>query len=442
MIYLIDYENVHNSGLKGIDKLTKKDKVIVFFDVLSKIDFQNIIMNIEFSNARAKWIKVDHTGYKNVLDFQLSTYIGYLIGKEKSKEFVIVSKDCGYQAIINFWKQKKKKVRIVQRPQIANIIQIASAVPTVEVVQKPVKKTKSQIQLENIKAEIEKSTADLAFTEVEITDIYNRFLSNNKIEIFKSGLITKYKDHGSSVYERLEKFFCIQKGINFIQIKIEEMVADLGLSVNEIRDIYNRFFPSKTAEIFKNSLKNKFKERGDAIYERVEKLFCEHKNVEPLGQVIQLTGQLAIQSNAQLNAQSTAKPIIQSATKLETQKSKQLPQKTLQPQKAIQAVNIKAEIEKLVADLGLSSDEIRDIYNRFLPCKKLETFKNSLHNKFKDNGDAIYERLEKFFCAQKGIKYIEITANEKAEILTENEKPEIEHIENENVENEEVAAIS
>ena len=31
MIYLIDFENVHSDGLKGIEQLSKKDKCYIFY---------------------------------------------------------------------------------------------------------------------------------------------------------------------------------------------------------------------------------------------------------------------------------------------------------------------------------------------------------------------------------------------------------------------------
>ena len=34
MIYLIDFENVHSDGLKGIEQLGKKDKCYIFYSCL------------------------------------------------------------------------------------------------------------------------------------------------------------------------------------------------------------------------------------------------------------------------------------------------------------------------------------------------------------------------------------------------------------------------
>ncbi|MDR0918377.1 MAG: hypothetical protein LBM93_03905 [Oscillospiraceae bacterium] len=198
MVYLIDYENVHNNGLKGVNKLTKKDLVIVFFNVLSKKDFEEINMNVTLSEAKVKWIKVEHTGYKNVLDFQLSTYIGYLIGKKKEKKFVIVSKDCGYQSILNFWKNEKKKIKITLREQI---------IPTqISMTSRP------------LETEIRSLLADLNFNDTQISDICNRFISNNKPEQFKNVLDKKFKSRSDQIYERLENLFLQHKKIKVVEL--------------------------------------------------------------------------------------------------------------------------------------------------------------------------------------------------------------------------------
>ena len=53
-------------------------------------------------------------GTKNALDFQLSSYLGYIIRENEDKpyNYYIVSKDKGFECIINFWK-KKASVRLV-----------------------------------------------------------------------------------------------------------------------------------------------------------------------------------------------------------------------------------------------------------------------------------------------------------------------------------------
>lgn len=104
MLYLIDHENTGDAGLNGIKMLTKEDRVVIFYGATeSKI---NIEIFAQISNSKAK-VKVYRSEKisKNYLDFWLSTYVGYAIGKKKVENITIISKDHGYDAVIDFWGQ-------------------------------------------------------------------------------------------------------------------------------------------------------------------------------------------------------------------------------------------------------------------------------------------------------------------------------------------------
>lgn len=47
---------------------------------------------------------------KNSLDFQLPTYLGYIIAKESNKEFTVISNDEGFNSIIKFWKSRNIRI--------------------------------------------------------------------------------------------------------------------------------------------------------------------------------------------------------------------------------------------------------------------------------------------------------------------------------------------
>lgn len=100
--YLIDFENVHNEGLKNIDSLTKNEHVHIF----STENALNIRMDFVFSRG------IDIKGHivpvrKQSLDMHLVSYLGYLLGIHgKQCTYVIVSKDTDYDNIIKFWKRQ------------------------------------------------------------------------------------------------------------------------------------------------------------------------------------------------------------------------------------------------------------------------------------------------------------------------------------------------
>lgn len=109
--YLIDYENVHKTGLYGIDKLEKNDNVIIFYSPnADKIPFSLHNQIIE-TKAEITYFEVDTVG-KNALDFQLSSYIGYIVGKHPKCMCYIISKDNGYQNVCNFWRKHGMKISL------------------------------------------------------------------------------------------------------------------------------------------------------------------------------------------------------------------------------------------------------------------------------------------------------------------------------------------
>lgn len=127
--YLIDYENTTTSGLKGIDKLSSNDKVVIFYGKNpSAISFQ-LHIQIAQSKASIEYIQLDKVG-KNYLDFQLATYMGYLIATTKEQHYHIVSKDGGYESVIAFWKKKKSHLQI-KRQQAIDETQLKSPVSSI-----------------------------------------------------------------------------------------------------------------------------------------------------------------------------------------------------------------------------------------------------------------------------------------------------------------------
>ncbi len=116
-IYLIDYENVNESGLEGVKSLKSDDQVHIFFsDQIKNIPFDR---SIELTQSRAKieFIRTHKTA-KNYLDFQLSTYLGYLIGRGEKGEVIVVSNDKGFDSVVDFW--KGRNITISRYENIAN----------------------------------------------------------------------------------------------------------------------------------------------------------------------------------------------------------------------------------------------------------------------------------------------------------------------------------
>ncbi len=103
-VYLVDFENVSSAGLSGIQKLTKEDKVYIFYTVnASNMSFA-AHMNLLSSPAEVTYYNVA-SGGKNALDFQLASFLGYLICQGKEKKFCIISNDRGFEYVKTFWER-------------------------------------------------------------------------------------------------------------------------------------------------------------------------------------------------------------------------------------------------------------------------------------------------------------------------------------------------
>ncbi len=105
-MYFVDYENVHVDGLKSVSKLTEEDSVCIFYSERANTLTFGLHKRLIESKAKIDYIKVT-IGVPNSLDFQLTSILGYKIAKEEADEYIIVSKDKGFDSTVEFWSKKK-----------------------------------------------------------------------------------------------------------------------------------------------------------------------------------------------------------------------------------------------------------------------------------------------------------------------------------------------
>ncbi len=104
-VFLIDYENLHTSAFSGLEDLTEEDRVFIFYTNNSDNLTFSLMQRLNNARAKIEYLKVN-CGGKNSLDFQLCTYLGYLIGVCRDTRFAIVSRDKGYNTMLSFWGDK------------------------------------------------------------------------------------------------------------------------------------------------------------------------------------------------------------------------------------------------------------------------------------------------------------------------------------------------
>lgn len=141
-LYLIDYENVNSAGLHGIGQASAEDRIILFYSHAANTLSFEIMDEMMEAGILPERVCLEKTG-KNALDFQLVTFLGYLIAKEKADEYYIISRDSGYQSAIIFC-QAYLGVRVHLKPSMKAALgsfKQPAKKSEAQNVQKPVKKT-------------------------------------------------------------------------------------------------------------------------------------------------------------------------------------------------------------------------------------------------------------------------------------------------------------
>ncbi len=116
-IYLIDTENVRTVWTLLLDRMTENDKIFVFYTMNSgNVSYEDL--NGVISSGKNVQLIQCHTG-KNGLDFQLVTYLGYLIKGNENADYCIISDDSGYDAVLKFWEERKVNVTRKTAAQIS-----------------------------------------------------------------------------------------------------------------------------------------------------------------------------------------------------------------------------------------------------------------------------------------------------------------------------------
>lgn len=110
MLILLDQENVSHHGLTGINSLQKSDKIITFLG--KDLRLSNKIKNIlETSNINYE-IHQGLVGTKNAADYQLISYLTYSIVNNNYDEFLVLSRDTGFDISLKYLREKYPNKRI------------------------------------------------------------------------------------------------------------------------------------------------------------------------------------------------------------------------------------------------------------------------------------------------------------------------------------------
>lgn len=199
--YLVDYENIHNDLDNLINNTSNGDSIVLFYSETCKNISLDIISNFTSRNLKIDCFKVI-TGTKNALDFQLASYLGYLVGEnKKAANYYIVSNDKGFDCLCEYWDSiGVSVVRICAQTSVVKPVLKQNPPKTKKEVKKN-NKVNNDITLEKVK-EIVKENSEAEF----IVDVLNN--SKEKTEVHNK-ISKHYKDSKKTgiLYKKLKPLF-------------------------------------------------------------------------------------------------------------------------------------------------------------------------------------------------------------------------------------------
>ena len=198
--FLVDYENVRTDGIKDLKGVQEGDVMVVFYsencksitlDVLDSI----ISLKLKYSSFKVK------VGTKNALDFQLTSYLGYLIGQGgMDTNYYIVSDDKGFEVVADFWKEQGIDVSCISLKGSLSAPKKEATKETKKAEPKKKSKVSSKdlATLDEIKTLIGKDNEP-----AEVLKVFNQY--KTKVAI-NNGLVKHFKDTKkvSEIYKKLK----------------------------------------------------------------------------------------------------------------------------------------------------------------------------------------------------------------------------------------------
>lgn len=107
-IYLVDSENVGDVWVPLLVSSQPEDAVLVFYTQRSPhMNYENVRM-LKETEKEAIFIKCFEGN--NALDFQLVSELGYRLKEDADCEYIIVSNDTGYDAVVRYWNARELQV--------------------------------------------------------------------------------------------------------------------------------------------------------------------------------------------------------------------------------------------------------------------------------------------------------------------------------------------
>jgi hypothetical protein len=105
---LIDHENVQPKDLALLDG--QPLRVIVFLGANQARLSADLAIALQARGENGRYVRINANG-RNALDFHIAFYLGELATKEPSASFHVISKDDGYDPLLEHWRSRGIEAR-------------------------------------------------------------------------------------------------------------------------------------------------------------------------------------------------------------------------------------------------------------------------------------------------------------------------------------------
>ncbi len=297
-VYLVDYENVGMKGLHGISQLNENDKVYIFYGKnAGSVSFETLEQIIN-SPAKVNCLRALKSA-KNYLDFQLVTFSGFLVAHLDDKNYKIVSKDTGFDAVVDFWNARQDSTGGVKFSRQEAITVVANQERLVQVKrQKPEKKQNTK-PVDRFNRQKMQSNARIRSAEkaVKIEKDEEKIELNDQSVQLKGEVVVKIPESISVFEEKVvpndqsdvsvkeekkikkDSVKTNEKLSESFRKKIREKVKNEHLKAGTYTSIYNCVLKSESKQQLHTNLVKALKmEKGAAVYKLIVPVFEEiHK---------------------------------------------------------------------------------------------------------------------------------------------------------------------
>jgi len=176
---LVDLENVQPESLAQLAQ--EHFKVLVFVGAnQTKLPFE-LAASLQQMGSRAEYIKISGNG-SNALDFHIAYYIGLLSASDATAYFHIISKDAGFDPLIQHLKTKKVLAGRVKAVTDIPLVKASNSKSPAERLEVVVAK------LRRLKASKPRTVSTLKST---IASLFQKQLSDQEVESIVQSLVTE-----------------------------------------------------------------------------------------------------------------------------------------------------------------------------------------------------------------------------------------------------------